>query len=403
MARFTYYAFDVSGTTIKGVLTAASEADALSQLGRKGLTPVSLTEGGSLEPWWNRDISVSGAAPKLKLSVQAQVFASIATMLSASFPLPRALDFAHARSKDPKAKRCLAESKARVDAGGTFSEAIRDSRIFDDRVPSMLNVGEASNRLSEVTKQIANMLEAEVATRSQLRQALIYPMILLAMSVLVLLMLVFFLAPTLVPVFASSGVEPPALLMALDSFRNLLLEDWIFVLTAVLTLTAVIIAAKDRITRAIRLITVRLPLIKGYHRAKISLRFVQTLRLMLGSGARLPAALSETIGAADGTWKRALESARIRVEGGETLTAALSGVELLDPTARSFIEAGEDSDRLVEMLQQAEALLLSETSAALSNALRVLTPVLTLIIGGAVATLIFSTIGAILDLNDLAQ
>lgn len=403
MARFSYSAMDRSGGFVTGELSAESDIAASDQIARRGLTLVSLGPAGSDVPWWQRDISLFGDARELRLDQQSQFFGDLETMLAAGFPITRALDFAAKQARDAKTKRLLSRLSDQVEGGSTLANAMEESGGFQARLVGLIDMGERANQLERVSSSIAQMLEVEIGNRTQLRQALMYPAILLVMSILVILMLVFFLAPTLVPVFQSADVEPPVLLKALEGFGRLMREQWMLILGGSITLLIVVVAFRSALSQSFRSFLSVLPGIKGYFRAQHTLRFAQTMHLMLGSGARLPMALTAAAETASSpAWRSGIETIRSQVEAGESLVVALRSSTLMDDSALTFVEAGETGDQLEQMLAQCATFLEGRIQAQLANALKLLTPLLTLIIGLTVGLLIFTTIGAILDLNDLA-
>ena len=133
-----------------------------------------------------------------------------------------------------------------------------------------------------------------------------------------------------------------------------------------------------------------------------TLRFCQTLHLILSSGGQLTTALKT---AADATphqkWKALIKAAHREIEAGQTLTTAMLDSPLVDPMARTILQTGEESDQMTAVLGPAIDTLQSQTSQTLSQMVKLLTPILTLIIGVAVGAIILSTISAIMDLNDV--
>lgn len=403
MPKFAYSAVGRDGSVVSGDVVAASESAALDQIGRQGMTPISIAEGGQSGPWWSRDVSLFGSTGKLPLSQQAHFFQMLSTMLNAQFALPRALAFCRDQARDARLKRTLDTVSADVEGGGTLEGALEAVNAFEPRYVTMIQLGEKANQLGTVVGELRDMVDAELRNTRQLRQALFYPMILLVMSLAVFCMLVFFLAPTLVPVFTSAGIAPPALLQTLDTLGRFLSGN---AASLALVAGAVILAAilfKSNLKSALARLLSTLPGIKPVVIAQQSLRFCQTLRLMLASGARLPNALetaAETAG--DPMWRSKILEAKENVEAGGTLAAGLQGTTHLNDTAKAFLQAGEESDQLGSMLKQACEVLEFEVSTRIAQAIRLLTPALTMIIGLSIAFLIFSTISAILDLNDIA-
>ena len=152
-----------------------------------------------------------------------------------------------------------------------------------------------------------------------------------------------------------------------------------------------------------RLTFSHLPIAGAYLRQRETLRFCQNLSLMLTAGATLPEALTTAEEATDASvWQTHIHTAREEIEAGQSLSVSFQEFAPFDPMALSLIKAGEESDNLVAMLSSAATALEGTTRTTLKRALGLLTPTLTLIIGGLVGLLIMSTISAILDLNDIA-
>ena len=403
MARFIYSAVDKTGSVVTGNVTAPDDLAAMDQLTRKGLTPISLNENGAEEGWWQRDIVIFGDSKKLKLRDQLHFFTTVETMLASGFSVMHALTLAQKQARDARSKRVLNAVVDYVNAGGTLADALDETQGFQPRLIGLVRVAERSNRLKEVFAGIAETLSGDLDNARQVRQALIYPIILLLMSVLVIFMLVFFLAPTLAPVFRSAGVPPPVVINTLDGAGRFLQAQWLNVLITLGATTLALTIFRMQITSLLIFFMTKLPGIRTYFSTLETLRFMKTLRLMLGSGAQLAQALDAAIETTiSARWRHGIIEIRKRLEAGDTLSAALRESCLTDDSALAFVEAGEEGNQMTPMLDQAVRSLDKRIREQITQALRLVTPILTLMIGGTVGLLIFSTIGAIMDLNDLA-
>lgn len=403
MPRFSYSAISSSGAEIKGDINAPDDLAALDQLSQKGFTVLSLNEGGTNVPWWQRDISLFGEPNALDQAQQLHFFTTLHSMLSSGFKLDKALRFVSNQSTQTKSKRLFNAIADFIDSGGTLAGALEESRGFPSRLISLVRLGESANQLEVVSSNIVEMLSVEARNSQQVRQALVYPTILLIMSLLVLLMLIFFLAPTLVPVFRSANVDPPALLNGLNGIGIFLKTQWPLALTVFSGIAATSFVFRGSLAQPLAAMFAFAPGVRAYLRTRDTLRFLQTLYLMLRSGAQLPIALGEAGETAiSARWRVGIQDIRSRVEAGDTLLVSLRESGLPDTTALAFVEAGEESDQLTNMLRQAARHLDEQNRRKLDQTLRLLTPMLTLVIGLTIGFLIFTTIGAILDLNDLA-
>jgi len=403
MPRFSYSAFQPDGREVSGTIDAPDEMQALKQIAGRGLTPVDLSAGSLKGPWWSRELSLTGASSVKPRDLEA-FFDNFATLLRAQLSLPRALAFCEGQTRNHELAQTISELRSDIENGQTLATALgAHSGVIPDRLQAILRLGESSNTLPDAVTRTAQMLNQEAGMRRDLQSAMVYPIILLVMSLLVLAMIVFYLAPTLAPVFATAGAEPPFVINAMAALRTVVLENTVIVLALGATAVLALLVFRKSIGALLLLPIRRLPIVKSYLSKRETLRFSQTLTLMLSAGATLPDALNAAQdGAGDGVWRDRIEQARLDVEAGGSLSDALDGFQMFDLMTLSLLHAGEESDDVVGMLTSATNQLQNATRNTLQQVLRLLTPALTLLIGGLVGLLIISTISAILDLNDIA-
>lgn len=402
MPVYSFQALDPTGKTSKGELSASDEVDALDRLARRGLTPVSLSLGASNGPWWNREVSLSGQS-KIATPELETFFDHLGTMLGAKIPLSKALRHSAKMAASQATKKDMNQLADAVENGTSLAEAVETlPRKWPDRLKSLIRVGEIANNLPSVATNISAMLKSEAKTRRDVQQALIYPIILIGMSFFVIGILVFYLAPTLVPVFVTAGAEPPLTIRIMMAIRISIVEGWPILLTGAGVLVLAVSLLRRQLAQALRNLAMKLPIIGKYHRQRSTLRFCQTLYLMLASGGTLTGALQVAIDTSeDGRWKNALQDALKDITGGATLRDSLLAENLLDPTANTILETGEESDSIKDVLLPLIATLESQLAQTRGVAVKLITPVLTLVLGLMVGAIILSTITAIMDLNDV--
>lgn len=384
-------------------MSAQTELAALDQIARENLIPIQVQEGGTGLKWWQRDVSFGGDGAA-RPQVLTRFFQMLSIMLNANFPLSQSLAFCEDQMRDPKMKKLLAQAQRQVADGDTLATALNDkSETLPKRYLGAIEAGESSNQLATVVQQIAEGLNEELAIRREVRQALVYPVILIVMSILVIALLVFYLTPTLVPVFLSSQASPPIVLSTMEAIRLSVLGNWPLVLAAVGALAAALVLLRRQVAAYSGKLVRHIPGLRDFVKRKHSLTFCQTLLQYLTAGDRMQTAIGQARTAFhDPAWVLLLEQTHDRVVDGQTLAKALNGTDLLDPLALAMIEAGEEGDQLVATLKTAVGTLRDQTKQSLSQAVKLITPLLTLMIGLGVGAVIMSTISAILDLNDIA-
>lgn len=406
MPRFAYRALTQDGSPTVGDIMADTEVQALEELARSGLVPVSLDRGTSNADlrWWQREISLFGTTGQLPPKELENIFSMMGSLLSARLPLLRALSFCRDQTRDPRSRRTLAALCRSVENGSSLAAAMVDcGPAIPERLIALVASGEASNRLEEVMKRTARALTAEAQISRDLRGAMIYPGLLLGLAVLVMVMIAFYLAPTLLPVFSASGVPAPLPLRLLAGIADAIRVGWPIILAALALIFVVLSLLRAQFAIALNRFGHWLPVIGPHLRRRETLRITQTLGLMLDSGAPLIKALAAAKDALHSrSYVALLSETEQGIAAGGTLSAILGSSDLIDPMARTLITAGEEADRLAEALATANGLLEAQITQGIAQAVRLLTPILTLTIGLGVGSVILATISAIMDLNDLA-
>jgi general secretion pathway protein F len=384
-----------------GQLDSPSEVAAIDTLRALGLTVVELTDGRvtSALPWWRRDISLSGGV--LALAEQAALAEQMATMLRVRLPALEML-------------RILAQGAGRAD---TRDRLERTARLVAEGVPlapafeqagpkvapvflSLLRAGAQSDAMPEQLTDLARLLRLQDQLRGQVATALLYPAILIVAAVAVMLIVALTLAPALTPLFEGDGREMPASLAFFRALGDLIRGWWLLLTIALIALIVLVVLG---LRAGWGRVVFRLPLFGPLMRDAALLALVRSLALMLRAGRPLAEAMR---GMADadptGPFAPDLRAATAALERGERAHAALAKGGRLPPMVRELFRVGEEANALIPVLEALSQTVQGQLDQSTQRLLRLLTPILTLIIGGAVGALVYSIMGAVLSINDLA-
>ena len=404
MPDYVYTALDKAGKKASGGVHAKHEGAALKELELMGLIPLTLTLGQIKLPWWAREFRLSTQAKSFSDKDLFNFFSTLSRLLNANLKLSKALSFCERHSTKPTLKIAISKILSAVENGETVAHSLEAQQpLFPSDIVTLVRIGEETNTLSEVSKRIAKQLKNQVALKSEIQSALLYPCILIFMSLLVLAMVIFFLVPTLLPVFASSGEEPPAFLKFMDSLGKRLINDWLFILIALTLTTFLIKKTLGRFQTQFFNIATKLPLIGKFLIQKGTRDICATLSMLLSSGTPITKALqslNESTNSA--AYKHLISKSYADVSAGLKLSSTLSASPLIDDMAKSFIEAGEESNNLPDALDSVANLLETSLQETLNRTVKLLTPILTLIVGLLIGFIVYSTISTILDINNVA-
>lgn len=404
MPSYSYTAINSDGFTETSSLRAADLGDALSILSSHGLTPIAVKEGHTVDSWWNRDITSFGTSRSARSQDLEDFFNTFSVLLKAKLPLTSALRFCEDRSRRRAFRRDLRRIREAVENGASLSEALAQiGAVFPLRYRVLLELGEKANDLEKASADAADMLRQEGSYRRQIISALIYPSILAVVSLLVLGVLVFVLAPTLAPVFDAMGRTPPLMIRVLSALNETLTSNSAILMLPIgclLALAGFLTTKSGKVLRVIRNIV---PMAKRYHRQRQTYQLCRTMAVLLKSGAPLLQTL-EAVSASTTDVEFANHIGRVKdeVSAGAELEEVLGRSDLIDPIARALLQVGHQANALPDALKIVADDLGAKTNETTARAVKLVTPILTLLIGLGVGSVILSTLSAIMDLNDIA-
>jgi general secretion pathway protein F len=281
----------------------------------------------------------------------------------------------------------------------------RHPNVFDADYISVTRAGETSGTLGQVLAELADLLERRLEIRGQLQSALIYPLILVAFSLVTVGIVVTVLVPSIVSAFAEGGRPPPAsvqVLVAIQSrWPEILLAIGALALVGVLGTIAVI--RRPAVATAVDRQKLRLPVVAALVLHQETARFAHTLGTLLRAGVPLLQAANAACGAIRNRHVLdRMQRAIAMVREGVRLHRALETQGVLPPLALRMIAIGEEAGKLDRMLLRAAAVFEQQTKRSVDRLMALLTPLLTLIMALLVGGLIVTVMNAILGINELA-
>ncbi|MFB0951106.1 MAG: type II secretion system F family protein, partial [Halioglobus sp.] len=290
MTAYRYQALNAAGKLIKGVLEGDSERQVRSQLRGQDMRPVEVAEANNTaesgKPGWDLSLYFS----RVSVGDLALITRQLATLVEANLPLDEALQAAAEQSRSSRIKGMLLQVRSRVAEGHTLAYAMTEfPSVFNEMYRAMVNAGEHAGYLGPVLQQLADYTEQRQYTGQKLKMAMIYPFILVGVAIAVVLLLLIFVVPELVGIFAHSNRELPALtrgLIATSDFFQLYGLWLVLGVFALFFIMRRLLRDPGRKKRWHNLL-LRIP---GVSRVLISMdtaRFASTLSILMASGVPL--------------------------------------------------------------------------------------------------------------------
>jgi general secretion pathway protein F len=406
MPEFRYVAIAPGGALTQGVMEADDAAAVIARLRHEGSIPMRAepaTKGGlgDMVPslhWGNRG---------LRRQEVVELTRELAVMLAAGQDLDRALRFLIETATRPRVVRVLNAVRDAVRDGSSFAAALaQDNASFPRLYVGLVRAGEAGGALATTLERLATLLERERALAATVTSALIYPAMLLLAAIGSVVLLLTYVLPQFVPLFEQSGAPLPASTQLMISAGDLLTSygSWALMLLALLTMGGMRLLRRPGPRLAVDRLRLRLPVIGGLAREALAARLTRTLGTLLINGMPLISALDivrDALGNAAGV--QALEAATVAARGGAGLARPLAASGIFPARTVHLLQLGEETAQLGPMALRAAEIHEEKTRLAVQRLVSLLTPAITIGMGGLIAAIVGSLMQAMIGLNDLAH
>lgn len=394
MPEFSYEALSESGAVTRGSMPAESEQELEERLRSQGSYLMTARLVGSPE-----DGAGVGARSVTDGKIDRREMLGfteyVASSVQAGIPILSTLDDATERMSSKRMKRIAAEIQTSMsDEGRSLSEALQEHpKAFDALYVSTVAAGEATGHLDYALNQLVEYLDWQQEIRSQLRQATVYPAIVLVAMAVLITILVGFVFPRLFPVLSNFDVDLPWPTLLIMSVADFLETWWPHLLGGLIGLVAglALIRRTARGRRVLDAITLRVPVFGPLVHQINMARFVTYLALFYRTGVELLHGLEMVEEMMDNqVVADAVRQARLDVAQGETLATAFGASGLFPAVVVRSIALGERTGSLDQALGRAKAYYDREVPAAVKRMLTGLQPLLVVVMGGLIVIIALS-------------
>ncbi|RUO80299.1 type II secretion system protein GspF [Idiomarina tyrosinivorans] len=404
MAAFEYQAVDAKGKRKKGVLEADTVRQVRQLLRDQGLIPVSVDAAADEERANPSKPGTRRFVRKVKASDLALITRQLSTLVSSALPIEQALLAVADQTDKPRLKKLLMAVRSKVVEGYSLAEAMRDyPRVFDDLYTAMVGAGEKSGHLDQVLDKLADYTEQRQHMKSQLTQAMVYPIMLTLVALSIIIFLMVSIVPQIVENFATMGQTLPPTTTAMIAISEFLQDYGVLMLLLIIAAIAGFrfwLRKPENLERYHRKL-LQLPLLGNVIRGVSTARFARTLSILSSSAVPLLDGLRITASVIGNlAIRRAVNEAADRVREGSSLRAALQQTKLFPPMMLHMIAAGERSGELEQMLKRSADNQDREFENLVNVSLKVFEPVLIVTMAGIVFFIVLSIIQPILQLNN---
>ncbi|GMV88397.1 MAG: pilus assembly protein PilC [Chthonomonas sp.] len=402
MTSFTYVALEPSGKKRTGFVEAASKDAALAQISAQGHFVIEIKESSRASV---KDSGKSGG--RVTKSDLALFSRRLADLAGAGLPLDRVLQVVSEQSESARLTAVAEQALEDVRGGMPVSEALaKHPKLFPSIFTETLKAGEASGQFSEVAGRLADFQEREVARRSQIVSAMVYPAILATTAVLVVIFLLAFVVPQLSGVFEDLGSDLPISTQILLASTGFLTENGLVVVGAIVGLivgyrvwVATPVGAKMR-DKAI----MKAPLMGPIVTKAVVSRYSRVLGTLVYGGVPILESL-RLAGLAAGNRVFIDSSTAVEndVREGRSIHEAMRDTGAFPPVLTHMVAIGEETGDLPKMLGRVADSLDFEVDTGLRRLMALVEPVIVLSMGVFVGFVVLSVLLPIFQAQELVK
>jgi len=404
MAIYIYKAVTREGEIIEEHKEAADEKSLIQALQLDGLMPIKVTPASS-NPFYL--LKLGKDANKLPQKDILLFTSELATLLSSGLPLDKSLMVLMDLTEDNvRLNKMIAQVLDRVKGGATLAAAMEaQTNVFSKFYLNMIRAGELGGGLEGVLERLAEYLDRSKELKDTVTTALIYPAILLVMSMVSIFVMLTFVVPQFSEMFESAGKDLPVSTQIVVALADWLQKYWWILVSGGLFLTALVNYQMIDPVRKKRWDKwfLELPLVGKIVLNMETANIARTMGTLLGNGVSILTALTivqETVG--NLVLAQAVGEAAGKLKQGQNMSTALIESDRFPKLAMQMIKMGEETGRLEEMLLRVANIYDKQLRVAIQRMLALLEPAIIVILGLVIAGIIVSILSAILSVNDLA-
>ncbi|MBF0302624.1 MAG: type II secretion system F family protein [Desulfamplus sp.] len=389
MKVFVWTAKNPKNRTVKGEMEAETPDQVRSSLQRRKLKPVKVKE----KP---KDIfeNVAFLQPKVT-EIDVIIFCrQFSTMIDAGLPLLQCLDILHTQQENTTFKKILKKIKESVETGETFADALKKfPKVFDDLFVNMVAAGEAGGILDIILRRLSAYMEKMSKLKRQVKGAMTYPAITLAIAVIVVGVILVFVIPVFSDMFKDMGKSLPGPTLFVVALSNFVIHNIIFILAGIFGSLFIIkrIYRTEKGKIVMDDMALKLPVFGILIKKVAVAKFTRTMGTMMSSGVSILEAL-DIVGRTAGnkTIEFAISDVKVGIAEGRSMADPLLESGVFPSMVCSMISVGESTGALDIMLGKIADFYDDEVDQAVKNLTDMIEPFMLVFLGTVVGGLVIS-------------
>ena len=417
MPTYVYEALNAAGKPEKGRIEADNSDAAMAAVRQNGFFPTTIREekakGSSSKAASKKEAAKKGKKKKggfnisiggVKTKVLTQFTRQLSTLQDAGLPLLRSLQILELQQKPGKLKSILGDVVEDVESGTALSDAMsKHPKAFDRLYCKMVAAGEIGGVLDVILQRLAGFMEKSERLKARIKGAMIYPICVIVVAVGIVSGIMYFVIPKFKDIFDDFDVTLPGITLFLIDLslwvagtpegKVQAIPGWVWIASSPILIFGFFkLIRKTKGGRAaIDIILLKIPVLGNLVEKTSVARFTRTLGTLISAGVPiLEAVLITRDTSGNHVYEKALDGVHDSIREGESVADPLREAKVCDSIVVNMIEVGEETGDLDVMLVKVADNYDEEVDVAVSALLSLLEPVLVVVLGFIVGTIVLA-------------
>lgn len=391
---YRYKAYDKQGKLVQGTELGKSELDVTVKLKKQSLIPLEVTT-----------LAQTKKVGRVTGAVIEETTSQLSLLLKSGLKIDKALEVLAENAPNAKIQSILEEVGIGVKQGRELWRCMSEHpTAFPNLYVEMVKIGEASGRLTEVFAKLAENLKFQRELSKKITQAMVYPMFILLVCVVSLVAIFNFVVPSMSGLFESLQEIPVYTQLLLD-VSGFVQSYQVHMLAALVVAVIFFIKASENpdFRKRVDGFLAAFPLTRNAVLLVERIRYSASMELMLTSGVDLAKSMSmSTASVKSDALQSQLSKAHDDVSQGRSLVESLSGIQLFDPISLSLIRVGEETGQTGLVFGEINSRSRNQFETWMLKLTAMLEPLMIVIMGGIVGSVVIIMLLSIVSVNDVS-
>jgi general secretion pathway protein F len=405
VAAFEYVAVDGGGRQTRGIVEGDSLRQVRQSLRDKGLVPLSVDPAAQKSREGQPRGFLLSAGPGINVRDLSLVTRQMSTLVAAGLPLEEVLTAVSQQTEKPRVRSILMAVRSKVMEGFSLADGLGEfPKAFPKLYRATIAAGEHSGHLDLVMSRLADYTESSHETRRNIRNAMIYPALLLVIAISIVAFLMVSVVPGIIEVFEDNGQPLPGITIALVAVSNFFANYLLHMIIGVAAIFSAVkfLLSKEPIRIKVHKKILQLPVLGKLSRTLNTARFASTVSILTSSGVALVDAMKIAGEVLSNEWlKIRVGEATRSVSEGASLKNALEQAGYFPPMMLHMIASGEASGELDAMLDKTAKAQEMDLDNFIKVTVSLLPPLIIIVMALLVFTIVIAILLPIIQLNQL--